>query len=264
MDRRELQREPEQHEVENDPLYLYRYRPMNCWAEGIFARSELYFPSPRQFNDPFDCRVPSFRTVSKTEFTEFLKGAIAKNAGALTCNERRKKAHDLYKEKPFVQRVDELRNFLQGQVNKLGILSLSEVPDDILMWAHYASSHTGFCLKFEASKYAPFFGYAQRVNYADEYQPIVRLGDNYAMVDRIVLTKSSHWSYEREWRIINHDSGPGVRKFPPDLLVGVIFGCQMKKKDREQVRAWTCGRSNPRFYQTLIREGTFALEIREV
>jgi hypothetical protein len=163
---------------------------MNSWAEEIFVRSQLYFPSPRLFNDPFDCRVPSFRTISKYEFNEFLKHEVAKKFSSLSRNERRKKLHDLLSEKPFVQRVDELREFLQGQVNNLGVLSLCEVPDDILMWADYASSHAGFCLKFEASKYTRFFGYAQRVHYANDYQPILRLHDNNAMVERIILTKS--------------------------------------------------------------------------
>jgi len=49
--------------------------------------------------------IASAPEISKGEFTELLK-AIAKNASNLSCNERRKKAHDFYKEKPFVQRVD--------------------------------------------------------------------------------------------------------------------------------------------------------------
>jgi len=176
----------------------------------------------------------------------------------------RKRFHDVIKEKPLAVRRVEMRDFLQSEVDKLGVLSLSEVPDDILMWAHYASSHTGLCLKFEASENTPFFARAQRVDYPDDYQPIKELDINKAIVDRIVLTTSKHWEYEREWRIVDHEFGSGVHKFPPELLAGVIFGCRMKNANKEQVRAWTQGHCNPRFYEAEIIEGAFALGIREV
>lgn len=55
---------------------------------------------------------------------------------------------------------------------QIGILCLSEKPDDILMFSHYAKHHTGICLKFEATDDTEFFGAAQQVNYRSEY-PVV-------------------------------------------------------------------------------------------
>jgi Protein of unknown function (DUF2971) len=45
--------------------------------------------------------------------------------------------------------------------NRLGVLCLTERPDNHLMWVHYAHNHTGFVLGFDA--HAPFFREDQRV-----------------------------------------------------------------------------------------------------
>jgi hypothetical protein len=41
------------------------------------------------------------------------------------------------------------RELIDRHLNTLGILSLSEVPDDLLMWTHYAANHSGFVLEFD-------------------------------------------------------------------------------------------------------------------
>jgi hypothetical protein len=51
--------------------------------------------------------------------------------------------------------------------DRFGILSLSEVPTSLLMWAHYAASHTGIVLEFNSdhrffhqSTVLPVFGWS--------------------------------------------------------------------------------------------------------
>ncbi len=43
------------------PGFLYKYCKLNEsnreWIQQIFTKNEIYFASPEQFNDPFDCRV---------------------------------------------------------------------------------------------------------------------------------------------------------------------------------------------------------------
>ena len=50
--------------------FLYRYRdlegPRAEWVRQIVVDSQIYFASPADFNDPFDCRV-RFRTDGPTE-----------------------------------------------------------------------------------------------------------------------------------------------------------------------------------------------------
>jgi hypothetical protein len=41
---------------------------------------------------------------------------------------------------------------LAGMRHKVGIYSLSRTPLDELMWAHYANSHTGFCIEYDLDR----------------------------------------------------------------------------------------------------------------
>lgn len=99
-------------------------------------------------------------------------------------------------------------DFLTGKIDEsLGALCLSEVPDSLLMWAHYGASHAGFVLEFQ-SDHSHFheqrspddeFRHLRRVFYR-EARPSSHLTGMGAA--ELFLVKSGHWAYEREWRII--------------------------------------------------------------
>ena len=36
------------------PKYLYKYRPIDIYAEEIICHNTIYLSSPKHFNDPFD------------------------------------------------------------------------------------------------------------------------------------------------------------------------------------------------------------------
>ena len=57
-------------------------------------------------------------------------------------------------------------------LDEMGVFCMSEVKDQILMWAHYSEGHTGFCLEFSASSTTPFFGRAQKIKYREKYGSI--------------------------------------------------------------------------------------------
>lgn len=59
--------------------FLYKYREFDNknknmeWIQRIFTHNELYFPSPQQFNDPFDCRVQASFEASDDDWENYLK-----------------------------------------------------------------------------------------------------------------------------------------------------------------------------------------------
>ena len=166
--------------------------------------------------------------------------------------------------------MERLRRDTQGQIDKAGILSLSELPDHPLMWAHYADSHRGVCLEFEVVEFVKslddprgFFGPAQPIVYSD-HRPVVF--DPNAMeeenVKRVLLTKSEDWSYEKEFRIINHEIGKGEYSFSKELLTGIIFGYRTPEAVREQVRRWAVkAKLNVKFYTAQPDESAGKVEI---
>jgi len=136
---------------------------------------------------------------------------------------------------------------------KIGVLCLSEVPDSILMWAHYGQQHSGFVLEFDG--HHPYFHEAEesdisfdqlcRVQYRDT-RPSIFLKE-VSPID-LFLTKSSHWSYECEWRLLRsfddktvsdkgeNDTQIHLFSFPAEAITGIILGARTKKQNYLDVK----------------------------
>jgi len=130
-----------------------------------------------------------------------------------------------------------------------------------LMWAHYADKHRGLCFEFDGSDNCIFFGEAQPVEYED-YTPIPLGGDKRSQMTRVILTKSKHWFYEREYRIVRPGQAGSRLNYPIELLTGIIFGCKMPDKVRELVKQWAeQGRCRVAFFEARPKVSEFGLDI---
>ena len=259
------------------PPILYKYMRLEDAktekrAREILLEDKLFFPSPKTFNDPFDCRV-----ITKVGGKKWRK-ACAKRAFKSEPRERRRalQAHWVKESnrREFEQLVDEGRLRVQKAVDSLGVLCLSAVPPgrfpsgqggayvdpSILMWSHYTASHSGFCLGFDTSDY---FRHAKRVDYT-RTRPALRLiyGDKAADEDWMttITTKASCWSYEEEWRI--HKNTHGLWEFPPEQLRQVILGCKIRQKHEEMIQEWLKSRkSTPELFKAEFLEEGFGLQV---
>lgn len=161
---------------------------------------------------------------------------------------------------------EELRvDVIQLLGRAIGLYCLSELPDSILMWSHYGFEHTGYCAEFEAADTTPVFGAAQPVLYCENY-PVVDYfkTPNDEQVDLIFLTKYIGWSYEHEWRIIDHEAGPGLREYPIELMKSVTFGLKMPNEHKTRIREWVKQRGTAiKFYQARQHSQRFAIERQE-
>lgn len=107
--------------------------------------------------------------------------------------------------------------------DRIGVLSLSEVPDNCLMWGHYASNYSGMVIELDPTH--DFFqmnddnGFMDRVHYTNE-RPVITMDEMKALGYKLVTmvggswrrliadknpifcTKNESWSYEKEWRYI--------------------------------------------------------------
>ena len=108
------------------------------------------------------------------------------------------------------------------------------------MWGHYAGSHTGICLEFDA-RCAPFAA-AEKVKYASTYPAFDVLKGGY----EFLFTKSADWSYEAEWRLITEErafagsprtikTDNDVLTIPSSVLKSVTVGCLTDKSTRRQI-----------------------------
>jgi hypothetical protein len=247
--------------------YLYRYRHLHGdhreWTRKIFTDSVLHFANPSDFNYPFDCRVHYRNSFSMEEFKSQHLERIKQRMPALNRRQRRAKASYDLKAMNREQFLADMTTRLQDTVNSVGVLSLSATDRNILLWSHYAAGHTGLCLKFEAADHTPFFGRALPVTYMASYPEISVVSSASEHVDAFLLTKAIDWAYEKEYRIIDHDYGAGDKKYPSELLLGVIFGARMAAADKKVVSEWvSICKSGVELLEASVVPGTFSLDIR--
>jgi hypothetical protein len=223
------------------PRFLYKFgRPDGKATKGILEASEFFLSPPSAFNDPFDSRA---RVVwegteddlfNQTYFTALRHGKSYEQAQAIATAMAAAAPPDLQ------AAYDE-------SANQFGITCFvrsSQPPEprahaahSLLMWAHYADEHRGFCFQFHAPQSAAVFGAAVPITYDDTLLTI-----NWAARDKVsellgkaLLRKSNDWTYEHERRIARPgDAGKTIR-YRPRALTGVIVGLRAKAADIDRL-----------------------------
>jgi hypothetical protein len=218
------------------------------WVRQIVEESQLYFPTPFELNDPWDCkaRVQVPNPDNPVEFdndVRYLLGAARKhNPGAseafFAATEEKLRTDPAFLMRLFNEATPSMHNTVNAEFRICSFASDSKHP---LLWSHYADAHRGVCLVFSAEH--PEFGCAERVEY-QHTQPSVPLsavsrgGPELSIAT--FLTKAEYWSYENEYRIVaslafpkgfyaSRLSADGKWTFQERDLIGVIYGCQIAR-----------------------------------
>lgn len=246
------------------PTKLYKYRSMDgsaaAWVEKIVLGHELYFAPAKNFNDPFDLRpVISLEATREEHIARYLASsrkfepdlpeaerlAQAEHAMAVSMT-----PDEIAKTAALVQQLH-----AKALTEGCGVFCVSEKRDDILMWSHYGQDHRGVCLEFDGT--GPLMAHAHPVLYTDKRVSLNPYRDDAAaLMSKALLTKSPHWAYECEWRLLTYDRGPGVESFQPKNLTGLIVGAMASDETIATVRAWNQRREVP---LALYRASTSAL-----
>lgn len=222
------------------PSRLYKYQRFDAQTLANLKQASIWFSAPAQFNDPFDCALPVVNTdkLSDADFQQALDYVRQERPGleARMCPDGVPTA--LFR-KTVVNSVrtvyDERRKI---QLEQRGVACFSEHSNDIMMWSHYADGHRGYCLEFDTA--IEPFSKAMQVRYRDMFpsiNPISLLvedhtdGDN-ALLEAMVLTKATCWSYEREWRVLHMEAGK-LFGYDYHALTGVYFGAAMPYAHKE-------------------------------
>lgn len=221
------------------PPKLYKYREFgNDNHLRIISDCELYFANPEQFNDPYDCALPFklnkdtytklnlYKLVEQTLLAKFPHMVNNPQSLNAICNQ---KANEILSDPNYT-----VNNWPYGpdqMKNMFGILSLTSIVDNYLMWSHYGKSHTGFCVEFDTRILVESLNeYFAKVLYSREV-PLISITDlmNVDIFNTLTYTKNDIWSYENEYRFSKIDSVNSISKFPPEALTGIYFGCNAPK-----------------------------------
>ena len=106
-------------------------------------------------------------------------------------------------------------------VNKFRVACFTTSPYSMLMWAHYANSHQGFCIEYEIpdydAKHAKLLHRLYPVVYSSRRMPVMEycireLDVNSMAMDTLwqihrygLLAKDILWQYQDEWRLVAYD-----------------------------------------------------------
>ena len=274
-------------------MLLYKYVTPD--RIDILEKKLIRFTQPLCFNDPFEVfpAVESFLKPGREKELISLVSAIIKtnpDEFSKTWEEEIMKYQNMF-HVDFTsllpadlglamvdQHIETLTNLIVNQLNigaktsilcslrqkmnaDMGILSLSEKSDNLLMWAHYTNAHRGFVLGFNTDH--SFFDqrltqddlirYVSKVKYSYErprisfFDPTADPGEFFTSVfAKFCLTKSQDWAYEQEWRMImplkdasqikEHSYG-NIYLFvlPVDCIQMVILGSMVDEKDKQRV-----------------------------
>lgn len=166
-------------------------------------------------------------------------------------------------ERPANEYEQEARTAFNEWMAESAVTCFSTVNDSILMWGHYADSHRGVCFVFRETLRPELF-LAFEVNYEQERLPadITKLQGS-EMFERAVLTKAQEWEYEHEFRMLEYRVPPGLRSFPLEALIGVIYGARIRREDRAFVDGLISQRPGPPLirYDAVIHERDFRVDI---
>jgi hypothetical protein len=136
----------------NRPPTVFKYEPATERAIQNLEYSSIYFSSPENFNDPFDCAIAALIEQDPAGFMDwlidFMPGVpIATLAPA-------------HLEELKGQLVQKTNAMIQKKASTMGVTCFSECVSNLLMWAHYASKFAGFSIEF-GTVAEPFEGVKQ-------------------------------------------------------------------------------------------------------
>jgi len=233
------------------PARLYKYSSLGAprlgWARDIIVDRRLYFANPTTFNDPFECRFVVSMTGTDAQWNQFLRRPdVAAENGLAPGVEPTPQQMAQWKSNALAN-APRIGDAFREQMQKdVGILCLSEQPDDILLWSHYANSHRGVCFGFSVADDPLFSQEIARVTYQNNYPRYEYFDQTSQDEARIAFaTKSSQWSYEAEWRVIRVGTGAGTYQFAPWALRDVILGSEMSPGDRQSIEEYVAAAPGP-------------------
>ncbi|MFM5528118.1 DUF2971 domain-containing protein [Aeromonas veronii] len=168
---------------------------------GYFSNPSFKLASASTLNDPFE-------TILAKELLDTLELFTDKDSPSYKMFKR------LFGENA------ELKESYDTLFKMCGVVSLSETQHNLLMWAHYANQHTGFCVGYrsdvlsemEFPKYVklPLHQNPVKVNYDSKKTFDYVYDFNYdsdnelfkSVLNKVLTTKGDDWIYEKEHRFI--------------------------------------------------------------
>jgi hypothetical protein len=203
-------------------MVLYKYFPPTTNSFKSLINAGIWCDNYTNMNDPFECLAIVPRQFEKGRIEEFKTKALKSGIPQY-------QLLGTFKDEAIITFMNSFRQeFIK---NSYFFGSLSESCDNILLWSHYAASHTGFVLAIDFDENN---NHVQKVTYQDSLPDFdidwyfkikneeVKDSENISYLLKDFAIKSTNWAYEKEWRVARKDKG--YFRFKPEQVKALYYG----------------------------------------
>lgn len=206
----------------------FSFKRCNNYLYQSLINEQLVVSSPTTFNDPFDC--PIYELLKKGDEISDLIRQVYKDCLKIACFTSKEKLPKFDDNSEIV--IDTKRNDLPYL--------------DELMWAHYADSHKGICIKYNFPNSLSLLfdedtptkiSYFKDVKYSSDTLNNYSNKDNITLEDAFFL-KSKRWEYENELRYLYFDlNSKNLHETIdiPNCIESIYFGLKCSELDKKTI-----------------------------
>lgn len=169
--------------------------------------------------------------------------------------------------------VEEQYNKFTDKFSKVGVYSLSKTFDNELLWAYYASGHTGFAIEYDIDileQSLNYNTYVQQlykfdVEYLNDVPKIdistIKGNEIIETLKRFIGTKSSSWAHEKEVRLVFENAG--LFDIDYKAVTAIYFGCRMPDSDIIYIMEKLKGRGL-KYFKMVNVNNSYRFEAKEI
>ena len=256
--------------------HFYKFMPCDT-ATTVLENCSLRWREPKQFNDPFDHQISFTFPYTQEQFSSAIADEVEQlvysNEALVFVEETelsmmvrmlREHRDVIPKEEVlrtlkqgaedsgqlFQEYQDNINSLITNDLNLSRVLCVSEINDNVVMWSHYADSHSGVCIRLQCiEEIDNTLLLAKPVNYTSSFPLYPSLQEHVKhltgeipidlaeLLYRIPYIKHEHWGYENEWRVhVPHEEPGNEHGFNdwrenPRVFGAIYFGCRIDPKE---------------------------------
>lgn len=208
----------------------------NSIYDYIIYDNTVFLQQPSLFDDPYDCTI----LMGEQEFAHYRIAYYARFPIRREDENVFELQHEIFalslqvglydfqqSENAWGQALykaihQEYVEFQKKTVGKFRVACFTESPYFMLMWAHYANNHQGFCIEYEVPSYVEPY-----IQIFHNIMPVIYSNERVSVIEQCVrslqppgltadilwdiykyglLMKSIDWKYQNEWRLISCDN----------------------------------------------------------
>lgn len=246
-------------------------------ARAVLENCSLRWREPKQFNDPFDHQIAFTFPYTQEQFSAAIADEVERLVYAIDApvfvEETRmsmmvrmlRESRDIIPKeevirtlkqgaeesgRSFQQYQDNINSLISNDLNQSRVLCVTETNDNVVMWSHYADSHSGVCIRLQCiDEIDNALLLAKPVDYTDSFPVFPSLQEHIKhltgelpisfteLLYKIPYVKHEHWGYENEWRVhVDHEEPENINGFNDwrenhRVFGAIYFGCRINQED---------------------------------